>query len=147
MSERALPNAGITPIIAPFVGLAAIVVATIIVPNAVIEVSWADFIVITCMLGGWAAWMTGRAIASTWRPYWHVVVYMLPLALVVRWVHFALFKGTLLSLQYYLIDLVVVLCLATIGYRVVRAAQMSTQYRWLYRKTGAFTWRRAEGAD
>jgi ABC-type polysaccharide/polyol phosphate export permease len=109
-----------------------------------IEVSYADLLVITFLIAGWAAWMTGRAIASTWRPYWHVVAYMIPFALVVRWVHFALFKGTMFSLHYFLVDLFVVLALATLGYRQVRVAQMTTQYRWLYERTGLFGWRRKE---
>ena len=28
------------------------------------------FLLITVIMGGWAAWMTGRAIALTWRPFW-----------------------------------------------------------------------------
>ena len=26
-----------------------------------------EFFFVTCLLGGWAAWMTGRACAQTWR--------------------------------------------------------------------------------
>ncbi len=33
------------------------------------EPSFWLFFLITCLLGGWAAWMTGRACASTWRTY------------------------------------------------------------------------------
>ena len=28
-----------------------------------------EFFFITFILGGWAAWMTGRACAKTWRSY------------------------------------------------------------------------------
>ena len=56
-----------------------------------------------CM-GGGAAWLAGRAIAATWRPWWHVAVYMLVLGVAVRFIHFALFDGTLLSPHYYLVD-------------------------------------------
>ena len=50
------------------------------------------------MIGGGAAWLAGRAIAQTWRPFWQVVVYMLLLGAAVRFVHFALFEADLLSL-------------------------------------------------
>ena len=31
------------------------------------EASVWQFLFVTCVLGGWAAWMTGRACAQTWR--------------------------------------------------------------------------------
>src|SRR3712207_7328088 len=34
------------------------------------------FLLITVIMGGWAAWMTGRAIALTWRPFWNLIVYL-----------------------------------------------------------------------
>ena len=38
---------------------------------------FAVFILVTVVLGGGAAWLAGRAIALTWRPWWHVLLYML----------------------------------------------------------------------
>ncbi len=58
------------------------------------------FLVFTLLLGGWAAWMTGRATAITWRPYGMLIPYLLILAAAVRFFHYALFQGTLLSLHY-----------------------------------------------
>jgi cell division protein FtsW (lipid II flippase) len=54
-------------------------------------------ILVTCVMGGGAAFVSGRAIAQTWRPFWHVPLYMLGLALVVRFWHFALFDEPFLS--------------------------------------------------
>lgn len=99
------------------------------------------FLLVTVVLGGWAAWMTGRAIALAWRPLWQVLLWSLPLALAVRFIHFALFQGTLLSLQFYLVDLVVVAAVAALGYRYVRTRQMTRQYSWLYERTGPLSWR------
>ncbi len=31
------------------------------------------FLLVTVCMGGWAAWMTGRAVAITWRPFWQCV--------------------------------------------------------------------------
>jgi hypothetical protein len=99
------------------------------------------FLLVTVAMGGWAAWMTGRAVAITWRPVWQCVAAMLVLAAVVRFFHFALFEGTLRSLHYYLVDAAVVTAIGLLGYRYTRARQMTTQYRWLYERTGPLTWR------
>ncbi len=146
--ERAVnANGGTTIILLPFIALTLMLLAAIVRPTLVIEAGIGDFLVITCAIAAWAAWRFGSAIAATWRPYTQVVLYALPFALVVRWVHYALFNGTLLSLHYYLIDLVVVLSLATLGYFRVRASQMVRQYHWLYTKKGLFSWIRAVPAE
>jgi NO-binding membrane sensor protein with MHYT domain len=106
------------------------------------EDSFGVFLLISILLGGGAAWLAGRAIASTWRPWWHVAFYMLILGVAVRFLHFALFDATLLSPQYYLVDTGVCLALGFLGFRTARAAQMATQYRWINVRTGAFTWGR-----
>ena len=68
------------------------------------EHSLGVFLLVTVAMGGGAACLAGRAIAATWRPRWHVVAYMLVLAVAVRFLHFALFDGKFLSLHYYLVD-------------------------------------------
>ena len=105
------------------------------------------FLLVTVVIGGGAAWLTGRAIAITWRPFWQLVPYALLLGAAARFLHFALFHGTLLTVHFYLVDTVILFALATIGFRLTRTRQMTTQYRWLYQRTGPFTWReRADGA-
>jgi hypothetical protein len=104
------------------------------------EDSFGVFLLVSILLGGGAAWLAGRAIAATWRPWWHVTFYMLILGLAVRFLHFALFGATLLSLHYYLVDCGICLGLGFLGFRAARAAQMATQYRWINTRTGAFTW-------
>lgn len=97
------------------------------------ERSLGVFLLVTVAMGGGAAWLTGRAIAGTWRPWQQAIVYALVLGAVVRFFHFALFDGTLLSPRYYLVDAAVCLIAALLGYRTTRLRQMSTQYRWLTR--------------
>ena len=109
------------------------------------EPSFWLFGLVTVLMGGWAAWMTGRAMAITWQPYLLCVGYLLLLAGAVRFIHYALFRGTLLSLHYYAIDAVVVLIIGSLGFRYHRARQMTTQYRWLYERTGPFSWRERAG--
>src|SRR5882672_6023721 len=57
------------------------------------ERSLGVFLLVTVAMGGGAAWLAGRAIASAWRPWWHVALYMLVLGLAVRFIHFALFQS------------------------------------------------------
>ena len=99
------------------------------------------FILVTVLMGGSAAYISGKTIAQTWRPYWHIPLYMLLLAATVRFCHYALFWEPLVSLQSYAIDFVVTLAFASVGYRLVRARQMPTQYGWLFRRSGPFGWR------
>ncbi len=99
------------------------------------------FLLVTVVMGGWGAWMTGRAMASTWRRYPSLVAYLCILALAVRFIHFSLFQGTLLSLHYYLVDLAVVQAIGALGYRMTRVEQMTSRYRWLYLPDGPLAWK------
>ena len=89
------------------------------------------FVVVTLVLGGMAAFVSGRVLAQTWRPLWQLPLYMLTLALAVRFMHFAIFGEVLLSLRNYLVDLATLLGLAHLGFRSMRARQMAEQYGWL----------------
>ena len=100
-----------------------------------------DFLLVTCFLGGGAAFLTGRAVALTWRPIIYLVLYLVLLACAVRFVHYALFEGTLVTLQFLLVDAVVLFALGWFGFQSTRAAQMAGQYSWLYRRTGPVSWR------
>ncbi|MGH6814314.1 MAG: DUF6867 family protein [Hyphomicrobiaceae bacterium] len=105
------------------------------------------FLIVTCLLGGLAAWMTGRSLALTWRPYWHLVVYMALLALAVRFFRFALAGEELLSVPAYIVDTLVLVLVASLGYRLKRTMQMVTQYHWLYRRTGLLSWTERSRSD
>ena len=100
------------------------------------------FLLVTVILGGAAGFSTGKAIAQTWRPGWHLVVSAIALGVGVRFLHYALFRASFLTPpQYYVIDTVIVLVAAAIGFRLTRARQMTTRYRWLYQPVGPFGWR------
>lgn len=105
------------------------------------EASIWQFLFVTCLLGGGAAWMTGRACATTWRSYPNLVVYLLGLGIAVRFIHHALFGGTMFSLQYYVVDTIVLLFFGTLGYKYTRTNQMVTQYYWLYEKVSPLSWK------
>jgi hypothetical protein len=105
------------------------------------EDSFGVFILVTLILGGGAAALAGRAIAATWRPSWQVVFYSLILGLAVRFFHFSLFDGTLLSLHYYAVDSACCMAFACLGFRSARAAQMVSQYYWINEPYGPLRWR------
>lgn len=98
------------------------------------------FVLVTLCLGGAAAWATGRAIAMTWRPRWHIVAYVMLLAAVARFLQFALFGQPLLSAQNLAIDAAVLLAISLLSQRVTRARQMVRQYPWAFTRRGRFGW-------
>jgi uncharacterized membrane protein len=117
------------------------------VPSAIAAFFYEDesfgiFLLVTVVLGGGAAVLAGRAIAATWRQWWQVVVYMLILGGAVRFIHFALFGGTLLSPHYYAVDSAVCLAAGLLGFRAARVSQMVRQYRWINVPDGPLRWRR-----
>lgn len=96
---------------------------------------------VTVIIGGWTAWMTGRGIALAWKPTWLAALAAIPLTLAVRFIHFALFDGTLLSLKYFRVDFAVVLAIVLLAHRYTRTSQMARQYPWIVERTGPLTWR------
>lgn len=114
------------------------------------DTSTMAFIVITVVIGGAAALMTGRAVALSWQPVWKVVWYTILLTAGVRFLHYALAHGTapatLASAQaptllwYYLVDFIVLITIATLSYRISLTSQMVVQYPWLYRRSGPLSW-------
>jgi uncharacterized protein DUF6867 len=104
-------------------------------------------LLVTGLIGGGAAWLAGRAIAGTWRPFWHVIGYMALLGAAVRFVHFALFEADLLAPLSYAADTAFLLVVGCLGWRITRAGQMATQYAWLYERTSPLTWRQKPAMD
>ena len=99
------------------------------------------FLLVTIALGGGAAWLTGRAIAAAWRPWWHVVGFMLLIGAAVRFLHMSLFGGTLLSPYFYGVDTAFCLIFGLAGFRLMRVSQMVTCYGWINRREGLLRWR------
>lgn len=89
----------------------------------------------------WTAWRSGRAAADGWSNYSTVVIYALLLGFAARFLHFALFQGPFISPSYYVLDTVLLLVFATIGFRMRRTDQMVNNYYWLYEKVTPFSWK------
>ncbi len=116
-----------------------------------VEKSWLAFLIVTVILGGGIAFMSGRALARGWRPFWMAAAYMILFGFIVRFLHWGLFldatfpswrdsAGDLLSLHYYITDTSVLIAFAGLGYRLERARQMASQYGWLFRRETSLTW-------
>lgn len=97
---------------------------------------------LTIILFGGCAFMTGQALAGTWRPSWQVIPYTLMLGAADRFLGFALFGGDLLSLAGWLFDSTILVAIGLLSYRLTQARRMAAQYPWLYIRTGLFSLRR-----
>ena len=63
-----------------------------------VEDTLAVFVIMTVVIGGGAAYLAGRNLASRWRPWWMPAAYMVLLGFALRFFHYALFNGNLFSL-------------------------------------------------
>jgi hypothetical protein len=88
-----------------------------------------------------AAWMTGRSVANEWKPIGYLIVYSLLLAAAARFLHYALYQASFLSLTRYLIDLVPITILTWLGFQMTRTNQMVTKYYWMYDKVSPISYR------
>ena len=112
---------------------------------ALIENLW-TFLLLTCLLGGAAAFATGRAIALTWRPLWQALAYMIPLTAAVRFLHYALFGEDILAPGPALLALIILLGIGAIAFRLMQARQMVRQYPFACKAAAPFG-RRGHGND
>lgn len=109
--------------------------------GVIYEESIFAFIAFTLIMGGAAAFQTGRAVAQTWQSAWQLLPYVFLLTITIRFLYYAVLEQSLLSLQFFIVDMIVLLGAALLGWRLKRASQMTTQYRWLYSPLGKLGWR------
>ncbi|MBM3557265.1 MAG: hypothetical protein FJX47_17125 [Alphaproteobacteria bacterium] len=101
-----------------------------------IGASLGAWIGLTVVVLGIAAFLSGQMTAQHWRPRSHAVMYAALLAVASRFLHFALFKGALLSLSGFFADLLVLEAIALFAHRATWVAKMLDQYPWLYERDG-----------
>jgi hypothetical protein len=88
-----------------------------------------------------AAWMSGRSIASDWKPLWNLALGVIGLGFGARFLHYALYEAQFLSLGRFLLDTALLGVVAYIGYLFTRTNQMTRQYHWLYEKASPISWK------
>ncbi len=98
------------------------------------------FIIMTIMIAGGCAFMSGRSLALSWKPLGLLICYMAIFGVAVRFLQWGLFRGTLMSPYYYLADTVVLAAIASLAWQLTRTSQMVTKYHWLYRRTSPLSW-------
>ena len=97
---------------------------------------------VTAIMVGFAAFVTGRALASTWRPMWQMIPYGLMLGITDRFLVWGLFDHPDgVSITGYVIDTAYLIAVGLAAYRLTLARRMVTQYPWLYERAGPFGWR------
>ena len=101
----------------------------------------AVFLWLTVVLMGGAGFLTGRAIAATWRPVWKVLPVCLLLGGADRFLAFSLFGAGLLSPAGYAIDTAAITLFSLIAHRLTRVERMVTQYPWIYERAGPWRYR------
>ena len=99
------------------------------------------FIGLNVILFGIASWMTGRALAETWKSLWLTLPYSLLLGFGSRFLTYALFEGVFLSVRGYVISTAVLWFIMFVAYRLNRARLMIQQYPWMYERRWLFAWR------
>jgi branched-chain amino acid transport system ATP-binding protein len=103
------------------------------------------FIVLTGVIAGGAAIMTGRALADGWKPAWQVVFTCFGLALADRFLIYALFQGELLNLTGFLIGFLAITALGLLAWRVTLVHKLVNQYPWRYERASLFAYRERPG--
>lgn len=103
------------------------------------EVSILEFVFVTVILGGAAAFAIGRSTALGWSGWGLMAFYVFLLNIAVRFIHFSLFGGTFYlpldgfgtALYYGVIDYIILFAIAAAGRSYVRNRQMARQYGFL----------------
>ncbi|MFG1402813.1 DUF6867 family protein [Xanthobacter sediminis] len=134
-------------LVVPLVLIALFVLAAALAPQEVTGGSLGDFLLVSLVMGGSAAWLTGKAVARAWRSPASLALYCVPLAAAVRFCHFALFADDLFSPAASLAEIVFLFAVAALGFRAVRRRQMSVQYGWMFAPAGPLCWRRLDGDE
>jgi len=86
------------------------------------------FLAVTCAIGGGMAFAAGGAVADGWKSMAHLVFYTVLLTGADRFLHYALFEGTLLSVRHFVVDFLILLACAWLGFTLRRRSQMRRQY-------------------
>ena len=107
--------------------------------------SFGEFLGVTVLLLGFAAFLTGQAVADTWRPAWQMVASAFGLALVARFLDFSLFQGPLLSLPAFVVAWAWLAAIGLLARRLTLARNMVRQYPWLYEPKGVLGWQPRPG--
>lgn len=109
--------------------------------------NWWAFLGLTVVVFGGAAFMMGRALAETWRPFWHTIAYGFLLGVGDRLFHNFFFAGQVLDPLAYVRDTAVLIVIGAFAFRLTLVRKMTTQYPWLYVRSGLMGWKNINGSS
>ncbi len=109
--------------------------------HAWLGVHWGVFVGLTLVAFGFAAFMTGQAVADGWKPAWVAVAYTPLLGVANRFLDWSMFGGPLVSGLGFLVEVGWMALVALVAHRLTMTQKMTTQYPWIYERTGPFGWR------
>lgn len=104
------------------------------------------FIGLTLFVFGGCAYLTGQALAEGWKTPGMVLAYALIMGLGDRFLVFALFGGPLLAPVGFIVHTAAISAVTWVSYRMALAHRMTSQYPWLYERSGPFGWKEKVGA-
>ncbi|NYZ11706.1 hypothetical protein HL658_04025 [Azospirillum sp. RWY-5-1] len=113
--------------------------------ETILASSIAAFIVLTVIVFGACAFLTGQTLAEGWKPESTLYGYIVLLGLGDRFLVYGLFGGPLLSLHGFVVHTAFIAVIAVVTFRMARARRMVSQYPWLYERSGPFGWRERPG--
>ena len=99
------------------------------------------FLVMTVVVFGSAAFLTGHALAQNWRPAWQILPATVLLAAADRFLLHALFGAESAPFGGFPLAAPILALMTAAAYYVTRARKMVQQYPWLYKRRGPFGWR------
>ncbi|MBV9860947.1 MAG: hypothetical protein JO267_02240 [Alphaproteobacteria bacterium] len=91
---------------------------------------------------GLAAFLSGQALAQSWRPAWQLPPWALLLGAAHRFLLATLFGSVFIAPAGCLLGIALLGGIAAIAFYLTRARKMVQQYPWLYERDGPFKWRR-----
>ena len=100
------------------------------------------FLGVTVILVGGCAFMAGQAAAAAWKPLAVALFQAALLGVADRLICNGLCDAPLASPAGYLSHTAVLAAIALAAYRLTLARCVTTQYPWLYQRTGPFSWRK-----
>lgn len=93
-----------------------------------------QFLFLTIFFSGWSSFQIGKNISYNWLNKNMIFFYILLLTLVNRFIHFALFDSSFITIKYLISDYLILLSISFLSFRITRVNYLEKQYPWKYKK-------------
>ncbi len=110
--------------------------------ESILGATWGEFIFLTVIMFGGAAYMMGLSLAETWRPMAQCLPYGVLLGAANRLFGNFFFAHDVLSVPGLVVGTLFLILVALFAYRTTQARKMVAQYPWLYQRAGLMGWKK-----